>query len=158
MISIGIFLLYYYGMFAKINRGDLTKISFGIMALFIIFSVQIGVLTYKIKSLAKDNLQAIVEESQRYIGSKLSTARWFADKFITLGMIGTVIGFLFTLDTVFCGIDASNIGSMQAALTNMAKGMGTALYTTASGLICSFLLKLQIYNLEIGLSCEIQDF
>jgi len=142
MIGIGLFLMYYYGLFEKVNNGDLTKISFGILVLFLVFSAKLGVLTYKMDTV---------------VPSQLNTIKWFAEKFITVGMIGTVLGFLFTLDTVFCGIDASNVNSMQSAISNMAQGMGTALYTTASGLICSFLLKLQIYNLEMGLSCRTQD-
>jgi len=143
MIGVGLFLMYYYSLFEKVNQADLTKLSFVILTLFIIFSIQLGILTYQIKTTA---------------ASQLNTAKWFAEKFVTLGMIGTVFGFLFTLDTVFCKIDAANINSMQAAIANMAHGMGTALYTTAAGLICSFMLKLQIYNLEMGLSCGIQDF
>jgi len=141
MILVGLFLMYFYGLFEKINQADLTKISFGILILFIVFSIKLGTLTYKVRSTARN---------------QITTIEWFAEKFITLGMIGTVFGFLFTLDTVFCGIDVSNVSSMQAAISNMAQGMGTALYTTAAGLVCSFLLKLQIYNLEMGLSCETQ--
>lgn len=143
MIGIGLFLMYYYNIFEKVNHGDLTKISFGILVMFIFFSARIGVLTYKIRSISINDIGPI---------------EWFAEKFVTLGMIGTVFGFLFTLDTVFCGIDAGNVSSMQAAISDMAQGMGTALYTTAAGLVCSFLLKLQIYNLEMGLSCKTQGF
>jgi len=34
---------------------------------------------------------------------------------------------------------------MQKALMAMATGMGTALYTTAAGLICSLLLHIQLF-------------
>ena len=143
LIAVGVVLMGIYGMFDRINQADITKISFAIFVLFCIFSIKLGVLTFKI------------DKTDR---CQITTIEWFAEKFITLGMIGTVIGFLYTLNTVFCKIDVSNVNSMQSAISNMAQGMGTALYTTAAGLICSFLLKLQIYNLDMGLSCKTQDF
>jgi hypothetical protein len=142
LISVGICFMFYFGMFQRINAGDVTKLSFAIFALFIFFSIKIGFLTYHIDCVS------------RY---QLRTTEWFSDKFVTLGMIGTVLGFLYTLSSCFSKIDTSNAASMQAVISSMAIGMSTALYTTAAGLICSFLLKLQIYNVYMGLpSCETQ--
>jgi biopolymer transport protein ExbB/TolQ len=62
-------------------------------------------------------------------------------------MIGTVAGFIYMLDTSFSKMDPQNVISMQGVLAKMGVGMSTALYTTAAGLVCSLLLKLQMYNL-----------
>ena len=63
-------------------------------------------------------------------------------------MIGTVKGFLLMLGTAFENIDVSNTETLQNALTQMALGMSTALYTTLIGLICSLILKIQLVNYE----------
>ena len=52
------------------------------------------------------------------------------------------------LSTSFAELDLEVATSMQSALTTMGAGLSTALYTTAVGLICSLLLKLQLFNLS----------
>jgi hypothetical protein len=56
---------------------------------------------------------------------------------LTLGMIGTVAGFIYMLDTSFSKMDPQNVVSLQGVLSKMGVGMSTALYTTAAGLVCS---------------------
>ena len=110
-------------MVSEINQADFTKISFFIYGLFIIFSMHTGILT------CQSCKNGCINESE--VG-------WFvADKLMALGMIGTVIGFIYTLQSVFVGLDTSSTEAMQQALSSMSTGMSTALYTTASGLICS---------------------
>ena len=119
------------GLFDRVNDADFTKISFLIYGLFLIFSIRCGLNTARIR------------EDQ---------AGWFvSDIMITMGMIGTVVGFIYMLSTCFGSIDTANPQTMQLALSKMSTGMGTALYTTASGLVCSLLLKLQLFNLEQGI-------
>jgi len=119
------------GLFATINNADFTKISFLIYALFIVFSVKCGFNTAKARE---------------------DRSGWFvSDILITMGMIGTVVGFIYMLSMSFGSIDTSQPQTMRLALSKMSTGMGTALYTTASGLICSLLLKLQLFNLEQGI-------
>jgi biopolymer transport protein ExbB/TolQ len=65
---------------------------------------------------------------------------------LTLGMIGTVAGFIYMLSSSFSEMDPQNVVSMQGVLAKMSCGMSTALYTTAAGLVCSLLLKLQLFN------------
>lgn len=131
LVIAGSVLAYITGLFGRVNEADFTKISFLIYGLFIVFSIKCGFNTSKLK------------EDQ---------AGWFvSDIMITMGMIGTVIGFIYMLSTCFGSIDTANPQTMQLALSKMSTGMGTALYTTASGLVCSLLLKLQLFNLEQGL-------
>jgi len=63
---------------------------------------------------------------------------------LSLGMIGTVVGFIYMLTTVFIDLNVEDTASVQEALGMMATGMGTALWTTLVGLIASVLLKLQL--------------
>ena len=67
---------------------------------------------------------------------------------ITLGMIGTVAGFLIMLNTAFSGLDVNDIRNVQEEISDMAIGMSTALVTTLVGLICSTLIKVQILVYE----------
>jgi biopolymer transport protein ExbB/TolQ len=50
------------------------------------------------------------------------------------------------LSSSFGDMDPQNVVSMQGVLAKMSSGMSTALYTTAAGLVCSLLLKLQLFN------------
>jgi len=65
---------------------------------------------------------------------------------MSLGMIGTVTGFIFMLVATFNNLDPSNIDSMKDAISNMATGMSTALLTTLAGLLGSLAVKLQLVN------------
>jgi len=131
LIVAGSGLAYLTGIFSGVNNADFTKISFLIYALFLMFSIKCGINTGKLKE---------------------DISGWFvSDILVTLGMIGTVIGFIYMLSISFGCIDVSQPQTMRTALSKMSAGMGTALYTTASGLICSLLLKLQLFNLQRGI-------
>jgi hypothetical protein len=122
--SLGTVALYLSGVIHKVNQVDVTKISFLIYAVFVVFT----------------NLHIA-----RYY--KKSDIGWFvSDMLLTLGMIGTVAGFIYMLSSSFSEMDPQNVASMQGVLAKMSCGMSTALYTTAAGLVCSLLLKLQLFN------------
>jgi hypothetical protein len=100
-----------------------------------------GIDTYR---LCREN-----EVTNRHIAIyyKKSDIGWFvSDMLLTLGMIGTVAGFIYMLSSSFSEMDPQNAITMQGVLAKMGAGMSTALYTTAAGLVCSLLLKLQVFN------------
>lgn len=73
---------------------------------------------------------------------------WFsADIMIKLGLLGTIIGFIFMLGSV-ANITDFDVTSMQKILKHMSTGMGTALYTTLAGLVCSMLAAIQYHWLD----------
>lgn len=110
---------------------DYTYISELIVAIWAIFSMHIGYNTYK--------------------GIESNEASWFAaDSCMTLGMLGTVIGFVVMLADTFTAIDPQNIESMRAAIAAMSAGMSTALLTTLAGLVCALFLKMQLVNQDSG--------
>ena len=79
----------------------------------------------------------------------MTDAIWFvSESCMTLGMVGTVIGFMYMLTGNFAEIDPTNVDVMKRTIGDMAQGMGTALLTTLSGLITSLSLKIQIINAE----------
>ena len=78
---------------------------------------------------------------------------WFiSESCLALGMVGTVTGFLIMLGTAFANVDVSNAVTLQQALSDMATGMSTALWTTLVGLVCSLIIKVQLVNLEVALN------
>ena len=73
-----------------------------------------------------------------------------SDLFLSIGMIGTVIGFISMLSG-FSGLDVDNAETVQDLIKQLGQGMSTALYTTLVGLVCSVLLKIQYFNLNQGI-------
>ena len=139
--SLGTVALYLSGVIHKVNQVDVTKISFLIYAVFVVFTIRIGLNTYHL--CREDNVTNL--HIARYY--KKSDIGWFvSDMLLTLGMIGTVAGFIYMLSSSFSEMDPQNVVSMQGVLAKMSCGMSTALYTTAAGLVCSLLLKLQLFN------------
>lgn len=145
---------YGFGLLNLVNEADFTKISFLIYGLFLGFSIYTGVNTHRACKVTGDSGPIPLLYRRNESG-------WFmADQLLSLGMVGTVIGFIYMLSTSFAELNLEVITSMQAALTKLGAGMSTALYTTAVGLICSLLLKLQLFNLSQhldGLKEECKD-
>jgi hypothetical protein len=80
---------------------------------------------------------------------KQTEVHWFtADAVLSVGMVGTLFGFLMVLGQAFSQIDTSSIESMTAAISLLATGMSTALVTSLTGLIASLWLKLQLVVLD----------
>lgn len=75
---------------------------------------------------------------------------WFlSDIMIKLGLLGTIVGFVLMLGSVVDVTDF-DVNTMQSILKQMSSGMGTALYTTFAGLICSMLTAIQYQMLDRG--------
>ncbi|HSA82951.1 MAG TPA: MotA/TolQ/ExbB proton channel family protein [Geminicoccaceae bacterium] len=73
---------------------------------------------------------------------------WFvADLLLSLGLLGTVIGFILMLGPI-SDLDTSDQGAIRTALAAMSGGMAVALYTTLTGLIGGLLLKVQGFLLD----------
>ena len=126
-------LIFTYGWFDKLWNADQTKISFIIITIFVATSIATGFLSFR--------------SDTQYI--KLSNYIWFASEtMVTLGLIGTVAGFLLMLSSAYDNLDVSNVENVQKVISNMALGMSTALCTTLSGLVGSVLTKVQMVILE----------
>jgi biopolymer transport protein ExbB/TolQ len=73
---------------------------------------------------------------------------WFvADLLLSLGLLGTVIGFILMLGPID-GLDASDQGAIRGALGAMTGGMAVALYTTLTGLVGGIVLRVLALLLE----------
>ena len=129
----------YFNIHKDLYAADVTRLSFLIISIFICTSVWIGSKTYK------------VGIHQDY--DQKSDVGWFiSESCLALGMVGTVTGFLIMLGTAFANVDVSDAITLQQALSDMATGMSTALWTTLVGLVCSLIIKVQLVNLEVALN------
>ena len=129
----------YFNIHKDLYAADVTRLSFLIISIFICSSVWIGTKTYKI-GIHQDYNQK-------------SDVGWFiSESCLALGMVGTVTGFLIMLGTAFANVDVTNAATLQQALSDMATGMSTALWTTLVGLVCSLIIKVQLVNLEVALN------
>lgn len=152
LISVGVFICWNLGLFDEMWKKDVTKISFIILAIFSYMSAWCGIKTWRLSALSVNirNKTSNRKRSKRI--KELSKIGWFtSDIFLTLGMIGTLIGFIVMFRDAFSALDLSNVKSAQSVIGNVAIGMSTALYTTLVGLVASLLLKIQYFNLELGL-------
>ena len=110
-VSFAAILIFSYGWFEKLWDSDQTKISFIIITIFVATSIATGFLSFR--------------SDTQYI--KLSNYIWFASEtMVTLGLIGTVAGFLLMLSSAFDNLDVSNVENVQKVISNMALGMSTA--------------------------------
>ncbi|MEX2516106.1 MAG: MotA/TolQ/ExbB proton channel family protein [Gammaproteobacteria bacterium] len=73
---------------------------------------------------------------------------WFiSDIMLKLGLVGTIVGFIVMLSSV-ANITDFDVSTMQKILQLMSSGMGTALYTTLTGLAGSVLAATQYYIID----------
>lgn len=129
----GAILAYSFGFFEELVNKDMTKISFVILLVYLVTSIYVGYQSFP---------------SSYYSESGINFSWFITELLLALGMIGTVTGFILMLGSSFESLDVANIETVKEALTDMALGMSTALYTTLVGLICSQLLKAQLVNVE----------
>ena len=132
---LGAYIAHYFGLMFKIWDADQTKLSFVIMSLYIVASLHIGFNTFR-------------QSKGKKVSQQINVGWFMSESMLALGMIGTVAGFILMLGGSFAEIDTSNQDTLKQALSDMALGMSTALYTTLVGLICSQILKVQLVNIE----------
>jgi len=135
LIVVGISTSIYFNFDTFLFENDLTKLSLVIVSLFVICTSVIG---YKIWKSAIQRKKICNYQTEWFVSEVL----------ISLGMIGTVIGFIFMLYSVFGNLNIQDTAAIQQSLGSMAKGMGTALLTTLVGLISSVLIKSQLVMVE----------
>jgi len=75
---------------------------------------------------------------------------WYiADLMIKLGLLGTVIGFIFMLSSV-AQLETTDLNAAKLMLTQMSGGMRIALFTTLAGLSSGLILGAQYQLLDHG--------
>ena len=79
-----------------------------------------------------------------------------ADLMLKLGLLGTVIGFIFMLGALV-DLNSIDINVMQKLLTQMSGGMKVALFTTLTGMSCGVLLNIKYQLLDWGVDNLLDD-
>jgi len=131
---VGLELAWFYGILDLIYVNDGTKLSLAIGLILIWQSIACGIEMRKSPSRSDHNIA-------------LERGWFFSDIVLSLGMIGTVVGFMVMLSG-FKELDISDVQTAQDMITQLGSGMAMALITTAVGLISSVLLKLQFFMLQ----------
>ena len=129
---LGIGTAVFFDVHKDLYKADVTRLSYLIIFIFVCTSAWIGGKTYQV-SIKQDYNQS-------------------SEVGLALGMVGTVTGFLLMLGTAFANVDVTDSATLQQALSDMAIGMSTALWTTLVGLISSLIIKVQLVNLEVALN------
>lgn len=79
-----------------------------------------------------------------------------ADLMLKLGLLGTVIGFIFMLGALV-DLNSIDITVMQKLLAQMSGGMKVALFTTLTGMSCGVLLNMKYHLLDWSVDNLIDD-
>lgn len=96
---------------------------------------------------AKSNNQELIQVFEAKLKNPHNLGWFFSDIMIKLGLLGTIIGFVLMLGSVV-NVTEFDVTTMQNILKQMSSGMGTALYTTFAGLVCSILTAAQLHLLD----------
>jgi hypothetical protein len=135
----------YLGVIDFVVNNDPTYISFGIFTLFAISTVVTGSWCFQL------------QRGNKVDSNQLSPVWFVSDALMSIGMIGTLLGFLMVLTSAFTDVDTSDVEAMQEVIGQLATGMGTALLTSLVGLISSTLLKVQLVMLDTANSLGNRD-
>ena len=118
---------------------DSTKISLVILTILSVCSIWIGYNAYQLQFKNKEIKQKSMEPI------------WFAsDAVLSIGMVGTLVGFLIVLTTTFTNISDYTPEELKSIIGTLASGMGIALITSLTGLLSSIILKFQLVLLDAG--------
>ena len=79
-----------------------------------------------------------------------------ADLMLKLGLLGTVIGFIFMLGSLV-DLNSIDINVMQKLLAQMSGGMKVALFTTLTGMSCGVLLNMKYQLLDWSVDNLLDD-
>lgn len=75
---------------------------------------------------------------------------WFiSDGLIRLGLVGTVIGFIIMLGSVY-SLEGDDVSVLQDLMSSMGGGMQVALYTTLTGISLSLVIGIYCKSLDSG--------
>ena len=95
----------------------------------------------------KSSNQELIQVFEAKLKNPHNLGWFFSDIMIKLGLLGTIIGFVLMLGSVV-NVTDFDVTTMQNILKQMSSGMGTALYTTFAGLVCSILTAAQFHLLD----------
>lgn len=143
VLGLGAIYAYYTGLFEALWALDRSRISSVTLVIFVGLALYIGRLTYKLSK-------------ETWLHSKdvkrvLPVCWFFAENLMSLGMLGTIIGFMMMLGPALATLDTTNTAATKATIISMGVSMSTALITTLVGLSTAMVSKGLLINLELEL-------
>ena len=136
--GVGLEIAYMTGVLETLYYNDVTKLSV----------LMVAILLWQSCSCLHEIRNQCEPFPNDEVTDKVLERGWFlSDVLLSLGMLGTVIGFIAML-TGFVDIDFADAESVQGLIAQLGYGMSTALTTTLVGLISSIVLKIQFFMLE----------
>jgi len=176
LLLFGAFLLWQYELLQQLQEQDQTRLSIIILVLFLLTTLYLGGCSLRLSresnlaeqadsaanGWAADHLRLVrqLQESGSDLAHEPLLARlveqvhsghasgWFiSDLLLRLGLIGTVIGFVMMLGSVY-NLDGDGAYALKQLLGEMGGGMQVALYTTLTGLGSAILLSIQCHWLD----------
>lgn len=125
----GVFWAWHHGIVATIWQDDVTMITTALSIMFILTNALVGYVAYT-----------------KNFSSKIVDACWFlSEQMLALGMLGTVVGFIYLLTTGISSASVTDPSSLATLLASMSVGLGIALYTNAVGILASLITKGMLY-------------
>lgn len=141
----------YVGYFESLYVMDASRISFVILAIFVLFTVYSGSLAWRAGD-AMDVLRSTgdSEYAHSVLRGTLGRAEhvWFGIALCEkLGLLGTLWGFLSVMMTGFQRMSSIDPQALKELLGGISIGVSTALLTTLVGLVCGLLLSVQHHDI-----------
>jgi len=125
----------YFGWLQQTWSADASKLSFVIIALHAFTTVLVG------RQIAKVRRGELID---------IDHGHFLASTCGKLGMLGTIVGFIYMVTGALGGLTTPDISTEQlrAMMGALDTGIGTALWTTLWGLVAALLIEVQIHILE----------
>jgi len=140
------FLVGWLGFFETLFYADISKLSFVILLIYLSLSIRCGILTCQYDKDIYSNGKKM-NNTKKQILKSLQPGWFWAEICLSIGMIGTIIGFIIMMASGLENIDFTNTEQTKIMIAELSRGMGTALYTTLVGLICAVLIRIQYFYL-----------
>ncbi|MDH3447733.1 MAG: MotA/TolQ/ExbB proton channel family protein [Gammaproteobacteria bacterium] len=181
-----IYLLVDRGLLQTLLAEDYSFISRAILAIYLLASLHVMLVAYYLSVEGRDLLagargQVSRSNVQRYFAllrapssdgdesgdllievldgrcrGKFRFGYVIADLMLKLGLLGTVIGFIFMLGSLV-DLNSIDITVMQKLLAQMSGGMKVALFTTLAGMSCGVLLNMKYQLLDWSVDNLLDD-
>lgn len=145
------------GYVGEIVWGDTSRITLAIIGLFAIGMWSLGVRTFKVsKMLNRLKEGKNVDISSVKFAAKGEHIDDISGWLVTLGLIGTVIGFIMALSSMDQSAMATAQG-VQGAIGTLVEGMQVAIYTTLAGAFFGLWLDINRRILKTATALMLED-
>jgi hypothetical protein len=149
IISCGVISACLMGLHFELYEADSTNISWLIIVSFVILSAKVGLDSYRLSSVVEDDglfpVDDATEAKIAVIQTDTTIGMFASSTFMGVGFLGTLLGIIGMLEG-FELVKPSDFQSMISLMKALGSGFGVALYTTAVGLICAILMRIQCFN------------